>query len=83
MSLTVDGVWRAGVWASTVWGDCVWYEPGCAVAVSTPTPESQGGGAVGWSYHKKRKQKLLQDDEEIFIMIAMALPELIRRYPVG
>lgn len=84
MSLSTDGIWKAGVWATTVWTDCVWYEPHCAVAAPAPAPSSaEGGGAYGWSYHKIRKDKLIKDDEEIMQMIALALPELIRRYRDG
>jgi hypothetical protein len=65
-----------------LWGDPV--DPGPAPDPNPQSPSSQGGGAV-WpgpeSYKKKRKkQSILDDDEDLMRIIAMALPELIQRY---
>lgn len=87
MSMSVDGVWASGVWAETVWGDCVWFEPGCVTEdIPVKAPEPSSGGAAWPSreqYRKKKRQAILDDDEELMRIIAMSLPELIKRYRDG
>lgn len=50
-----------------------------------PNPAEPSSGAMGWSSREfynqaNKKRAILKDDEEMMRLIAMALPELLKRY---
>ena len=67
--------------------EVLWGEPMATPIEPVPnTSEESGGGAWPSRYEYKQKRKrqaILDDDEELIRLIAMALPEIIKRYQDG
>lgn len=70
-----------------IWGvpEVLWDEASAPAPAPAPAPATAepSAGAAGWPSHleyKKRKQAVLEEDQEIMELITKALPELLRRY---